>query len=109
MTMRVTTCIRVSKAKMTRPQKVTLTARMNALLRFEVFMAGIVDQRLPLFLITVVLIGVFDFVAVRANLSGVIAGQRISTRYNAARVAKLRTNPTLAIWIAAGNRDDLCS
>jgi hypothetical protein len=73
------------------------------LLRGEGFAVAVVERRLPHCHITVDAFGLFDVIAVRADLSGVLGVQCTSGSNHAARVRKLLANAVLPVWFAAGN------
>jgi hypothetical protein len=79
------------------------TARTLNLLRAETFKVAVVERRLPHCHITVDAFGLFDLIAVRADLPGVLGVQCTSGSNHAARVRKLLANAVLPVWFAAGN------
>jgi hypothetical protein len=83
--------------------KSTPTSRTLALLRGENYHAAVVERHIPHCFTTVDLFGVFDLVAVRADVPGVTGIQCTSGSNHASRVRKLLASEVLAVWLRAGN------
>jgi hypothetical protein len=79
------------------------------LLRGEGFAVAVVERRLPHCHITVDAFGLFDVIAVRAGLTGVLGVQCTSAANHAARVRKLLANPVMPVWLHAGNGAEVIS
>jgi hypothetical protein len=87
----------------------TPTQRCLALLRREGFAEAVVERRLPRCGVTVDAFGLFDLLAVRADVRGVGGVQATGGTNHAGRVRKLLGNATLSTWLAAGNRAEVWS
>jgi hypothetical protein len=87
----------------------TPTQRSLAQLRREGFVTAVVERRLPRCAVTVDAFGLFDLLAVRADVRGVVGVQATSGTNHASRVRKLLGTPTLSTWLAAGNRAEVWS
>jgi hypothetical protein len=83
--------------------KSTPTSRTLALLRGEGFHADVVERHLPHCFTTLDLFNVFDIVAIRADVVGVVGVQCTSSSNHASRVKKLLASEVLAVWLRAGN------
>lgn len=79
------------------------TARSLKLLRTEGYSAAVAETWIPNPGIKRDLFGMFDVVAVHPAIQGVLGVQTTSGAHHANRRAKLLGNPTLAIWLKAGN------
>lgn len=89
--------------------KPTPCARTIKLLRDEGFQVDVVERRIPRCFISKDLFGMFDLVAVRSDLPGVLGVQATSGSNHAARVKKVKGNPILSVWLQAGNRAEVIS
>jgi hypothetical protein len=85
------------------------TSRTLTLLRREGYAADIAERRLPVCFISRDLFGAFDVVGIKADLPGVLGVQTTSASNFATRFAWLLANPTLATWLAAGNKAEVIS
>jgi len=94
---------------MSNRRSTTPTKRSLDLLRREGFTAAVVERRLPRCLITVDAFGLFDLIAVRADVPGVAGIQTTTGTNHTSRVRKLLGNPTLRTWLAAGNTAEVWS
>jgi hypothetical protein len=94
---------------MNKRKSATPTQRSVALLRRESFVAAVVERRLPRCCVTVDAFGLFDVLAVRADVRGVVGVQATSGTNHASRVRKLLGSATLLTWLAAGNRAEVWS
>lgn len=87
----------------------TPTARSLAYARKLGMTADVVERRLPRCFITRDLFNAFDIVALQPGMSGVIGIQTTSGSNAAARMKKLKANPTVRLWIETGNRAEVWS
>ena len=79
------------------------TARSLEALRRDGWTVAVAERWIPQAGIRRDLFGMFDIVAIRTDQAGVLGVQATSASNHAARVTKVRENPALAIWLAAGN------
>jgi hypothetical protein len=80
---------------MNKARSATLAQRSVALLRRESFVAAVVERRLPRCCATGDAFGLFDVLAVRADVRGVVGVQATSGTNHASRVRKLLGSATL--------------
>jgi hypothetical protein len=85
----------------------TPTSRSLALLRTDGYTAAVVERWNPHARIRQDLFGVFDLVAIRAGLVGVLAVQTTSASNLSARRRKLVECPAVRTWLQAGNAVEL--
>jgi hypothetical protein len=87
----------------------TPTARTLEQLRRERYAADVCERFIPRVNQRADLFRLFDVLAVRADLPGVLGVQTTSGTNHASRVRKLLGNATLRTWLAAGNRAEVWS
>lgn len=74
-----------------------------AVLKKDGYIAAIVEVWNPWSKTRKDLLGLFDVIAIRADVKGVTGIQVTSASNHAARRKKMLANPILPVWLAAGN------